>query len=70
MKNIALSALIGAAVGLLLAHFFPSLGKDGLSKGLSDIAFDLGAQRPYALNAGLGAAIGAVLGFVTQKKSS
>lgn len=70
MKNIVLYALIGAAAGLAVAHFFPSLGKAGLDKGFSDIAFGLGAKKPYAMDAGIGAALGALIGFLTQKKSS
>ncbi len=68
MRNALLFALIGAAAGLAVAHFFPSLGKSGLDKGFSDLAFGLGAKKPYLLDAGIGAALGAVIGFLTDKK--
>lgn len=68
MRQILLYALIGAAVGLLVAQFLPSLGRSGLDKGFSDLAFELGAQRPYLLNAGIGAAVGALIGGIFSKK--
>jgi hypothetical protein len=68
MRQALLFALIGAAAGLLAAQFLPSLGKSGLDKGFSDLAFELGAKRPYLLNAAVGAAIGAVIGGILGKK--
>ena len=66
--KIVLFALVGAAVGLLLAQFFPSLGKSGLDKGFSDLGFAMGAKKPYLFNAGVGAGIGALLGLALSRK--
>lgn len=68
MNKIAVYAIVGAAAGLLVAQFFPSLGKQGISAGLSDMAFSLGAQRPFLLDAAIGAVLGALLGLLTGKK--
>jgi hypothetical protein len=66
-KVIALAAL-GALIGLAVAQFFPSLGKSGLAKGLSDFAFEMGAKKPYLMDAGIGAGLGALLGLALSKK--
>lgn len=60
-------AVVGLVVGLLVAQFFPSLGKGGLDKGLSDFAFEMGAKRPYLMDAGIGAGLGALLGLAFSK---
>ena len=68
MKNIAIYALIGLAAGLLIAQFFPSLGKGEVAAGLNDVAVALGKDRPYATFGGVGALVGAIIGAVTGKK--
>jgi hypothetical protein len=59
--------LVGAAAGILVAQYFPALGKSGLDRGLSKLAYNLGAQRPYALDAGIGAGIGLLIGLFAGK---
>lgn len=68
IKNSLLYAAIGAAVGLLIAHFFPLLGKSGLDKSLTDLTLKLGAEKPYVMDASIGAAVGAAIGFLTAGK--
>jgi len=68
INTVVAGALVGAIAGLLVAEFFPSLGKSGLEKGLSDLAFDLGSKKPYLMNGGIGAAVGALIGGFLFKK--
>ena len=68
MKNIVLSALVGAAVGVLLAEFFPNLGKGSFASNLNDLAFSLGKQKPYMNFAVIGAVIGAAVGALSAKR--
>jgi len=68
MNKVIMAALIGAVAGVLVAQFFPSLGKSGLDKGLSDFAFEMGAKKPYLVDAGIGAGLGALLGLAFSKK--
>lgn len=68
MNKIVLSALVGAAVGLLLAEFFPNLGKGSFASNMNDLAFSLGKQKPYMNFAGVGAVAGAIVGFLSAKK--
>ena len=44
------------------------IGKSGLEKGLSDFAFEMGAKKPYLVDAGIGAGLGALLGLAISKK--
>jgi hypothetical protein len=67
VKKTLAFALVGAAAGVLVAQYFPALGKNGLDRGLSKLAYNLGAQRPYALDAGVGAAIGFLVGLLAGK---
>lgn len=71
MKNlntVASGAVIGILAGLITAHFFPSLGKSGLDKGLTDFAVSLGGQKPYLVDGAIGGGIGALLGAFLFKK--
>jgi hypothetical protein len=67
-KNILPYALVGAAAGLAIAHFFPSLGQKGLAKGLTDLSMSLGAKKPYWEDAGIGALVGAVIAVLQGGK--
>ena len=67
MKKAFACALVGAAAGILVAQYFPALGKSGLDRGLSKLAYNLGAQRPYAVDAAIGAAVGFLAGLVAGK---
>ena len=68
MRSVLVWILVGTAAGLVVAQYMPSLGHSGLDKGLSDMAYGLGAAKPFAQDAGLGAAVGALLGLAMQKK--
>jgi hypothetical protein len=68
MQKVISLAAVGALVGLAVAQFFPSLGKSGLAKGLSDFSFEMGAKKPFLMNAGIGAGLGALLGLAISKK--
>jgi hypothetical protein len=68
MKSIVIYAVIGAVVGIFLAEYFPSVGKGSFESGLNDLGYALGKQKPFAAYGTVGALVGAVLGFVAQKK--
>ena len=68
MRTVLIYTLVGAAAGLLVAQFLPTLGRTGLDKGLSDMAYGLGAAKPFAHNAAWGAGLGALLGLALKNK--
>jgi len=67
MRKALAFAVVGAAAGILVAQYFPALGKSGLDRGLSKLAYHLGAERPYAVDAGIGAGIGFLVGLLAGK---
>jgi hypothetical protein len=67
MKKSLAYALVGAAAGILVAQYFPALGKNGLDRGLSKLAYNLGAQRPYAVDACIGAGLGFLASLLAGK---
>jgi len=67
LKKTLVYVLAGAAVGLLVAQYFPALGKSGLDRGLSRLAYNLGAQRPYAVDGCIGAGLGLLAGLLAGK---
>jgi uncharacterized membrane protein len=68
MKNIVLYAVIGALVGLLLAEFFPAIGKGSFESGLNNLAYSLGKSKPYLNFAAVGAIVGVAIGVLSGKK--
>jgi hypothetical protein len=67
VKNTLIYVLAGAAAGLLVAQCLPALGKSGLDRGLSNLAFNLGAQKPYAVDGCVGAGLGLLAGLLRGK---
>lgn len=68
MRKLYWPMFLGAAAGCLVAWLLPNLGKTGLEKGVADAAISLGAtQPPYLQNGAIGAAVGALLGFLMGK---
>ena len=64
MKKALALAVVGAAAGILVAQYFPALGKSGLDRGLSKLAYGLGAERPYTVDACIGAGLGFLAGLL------
>ena len=67
LNKILVFAAIGAAVGILLAEFAPELGLNKGERFVSEIGHAFGGARPYARNASIGAAVGALIGFLSRK---
>ena len=68
MSKIILFAVVGALVGLALAQFLPNLGKTDAAAALSNAAYALGKDKPYAVYSAVGAVVGAILGVFTSKR--
>jgi predicted membrane protein len=68
MKNILSYALVGLVVGILLAEYFPSLGKGSFESGLNDLGYALGKQKPFAAYGAIGTLVGAIIGALSGKK--
>ena len=66
-KNTLLFAIVGAAVGLLLAHFYPDLGLRDGERFAAGLGRAFGADKPYVRNAVIGAVAGAASAFFSKK---
>ena len=67
VKNTLLFALIGAAAGLALAHFYPDLGLGKGERFAAGLGRALGDDKPYVRNAMVGAIAGAAAAFISKK---
>ena len=65
MKKIVVSAAVGLLIGVLVAEFFPNIGKTEAASGLSNLAYNLGKQKPYLNYGAIGAVVGALVGALT-----
>lgn len=66
-KNLLYFVIVGAAAGLVLAHFYPDLGLARGERLAAGLGRAFGGDKPYARNALIGAVTGALLGLFSKK---
>ena len=66
-KNLMVFVIVGAAVGLVLAHFYPDLGLAKGERFAAGLGRAFGNDKPYVRNALIGALSGAMLGLFSKK---